>query len=44
MIAAAQLTTANIVSADIRWADIEALTASIAQISKACLLYTSRCV
>ena len=35
MIAAAQLTTANIVSADIRWADIEALTASIAQISKA---------
>ena len=26
MIAAAQLTTANIVSADIRWADIEALT------------------
>ena len=35
MIAAAQLTTANIVSADIQWADIEALTASIAQISKA---------
>ena len=35
MIAVAQLTTANIVSADIRWADIEALTASIAQISKA---------
>ena len=35
MIAVAQLTTANIVSAHIRWADIEALTASIAQISKA---------
>ena len=35
MIAAAQLTTANIVSANIQWADIEALTASIAQISKA---------
>ena len=35
MIAAAQLTTANIVSADIRWADIEALSARIAQISKA---------
>ena len=35
MIAAAQLTTANIVSADIHWADIEALSARIAQISKA---------
>ena len=35
MISARQLTTANIVSADIQWADIEALSANIAQISKA---------
>lgn len=35
MIATAQLTTANIVNAQIQWADIEALAANIAWISKA---------
>lgn len=35
MIATAQLTTANIINADIQWADIEALSADIARISKA---------